>query len=116
MGVSSLMDGLADEERVVTRAVFSEWLKEPEILGLLEEVEVETSTKWELFDALDVDGGGELTVDELVSGLRKLRGPVSKNDIVATRLKLTYVTELIEDICRKLEIKLSCDKETTALV
>merc|ERR1712187_598926 len=104
MGVSSLMDGLADEERVVTRAVFSEWLKEPEILGLLEEVEVETSTRWELFDALDVDGGGELTVDELVSGLMKLRGPIAKTDIVATRLKLTYVAQLVEELCRKLEV------------
>merc|ERR1712190_107231 len=97
---------------VVTRDVFSEWLREPEILGLLEEVEVETSTKWELFDALDVDGGGELTVDELVSGLMRLRGPVSKNDIVATRLKLTYVTELVEDLCEKLDTILGSERKS----
>merc|ERR1712190_641155 len=100
---------------VVTREVFSEWLREPEILGLLEEVEVETSTKWELFDALDVDGGGELTVEELVSGLMKLRGPVSKNDIVATRLKLLYVTELVEDLCEKIDIVLDEQGKETEL-
>merc|ERR1719235_286342 len=101
--VSNFMNEFDDEERVVTREVFSEWLRDPEILGLLEEVEVETSTKFELFDALDVDGGGELSVDELVSGLMKLRGPVSKNDIVATRLKTMYMTALLEDICQKVD-------------
>merc|ERR1711957_203103 len=93
------------DDVTITKEVFSMWLKDPEMLVLLEEVEVETSTKYELFDALDVDSGGELTVDELVSGLMKLRGPVSKNDIVATRLKVGYLTELVEEMGRKLGVE-----------
>merc|ERR1711957_887265 len=94
-----------DEDIAITKDVFNTWLKDPEMLILLEEVEVETSTKYELFDALDVDSGGELTVDELVSGLMRLRGPVSKNDIVATRLKVAYVAELVEEVCRKVGVE-----------
>jgi len=98
-----------DEDAVITKDVFNLWLLDSEILELLEEAEVETSTKYELFDALDVDGGGELTVEELADGLMKLRGPISKNDIVATRLKVTYMTELVEDVCRQLGVKLAAD-------
>merc|ERR1711972_783611 len=64
--------------------------------ALLEDIEVETSSKHEVFDVLDVDMSGHLTVEELVHGLMTLRGPVSKVDIVAVRLKVRYITSLIE--------------------
>merc|ERR1712193_522894 len=69
---------------------------------MLEEVDIETSTKFELFDVLDVNMGGELGLDELIGGLMRLRGPISKSDIVAVRLKVRYMTKLIEDVWRKL--------------
>merc|ERR1712087_836357 len=75
---------------------------DPEMLTMLEEVEIETCTKFELFDVLDVDMGGELELDELITGLMKLRGPISKSDIVATRLKVRHVTKMMEDVWRKL--------------
>merc|ERR1711948_225920 len=84
------------------KEVFNEWLKDPEMLTMLEEVEIETCTKFELFDVLDVDMGGELELDELITGLMKLRGPISKSDIVATRLKVRHVTKMMEDVWRKL--------------
>eukprot|EP00929_Paragymnodinium_shiwhaense_P101266 TRINITY_DN6421_c0_g4_i1.p1 TRINITY_DN6421_c0_g4~~TRINITY_DN6421_c0_g4_i1.p1 ORF type:complete len:846 (+),score=238.92 TRINITY_DN6421_c0_g4_i1:173-2710(+) len=102
--VEEELAGLEDEDIVITKDIFNTWLSDPEVLDLLETIEVETSTKYELFDALDVDSGGELNAEELVSGLMRLRGPISKNDIVATRLKVAYITELIEEICRKLGI------------
>eukprot|EP00929_Paragymnodinium_shiwhaense_P101263 TRINITY_DN6421_c0_g2_i4.p1 TRINITY_DN6421_c0_g2~~TRINITY_DN6421_c0_g2_i4.p1 ORF type:complete len:805 (+),score=211.65 TRINITY_DN6421_c0_g2_i4:172-2586(+) len=108
----SFLASLDEEECVVTKDIFNNWLMHPEIIDLLEQIEVETSTKYELFDALDVDGGGELTIEELVSGLMKLRGPISKIDIVASRMKVAYITELIEEICRKLGIVVPADGDT----
>ena len=71
----------SQDESVITKAIFTVWLGDPQFIDLLEEIEVEVSTKYELFDALDVDGGGELSVDELVSGLMKLRGLVAYSSI-----------------------------------
>ena len=49
---------------------------------------IETATKSELFDVLDADMGGELTLSELRNGLMRLRGPITKSDIVAVRLEI----------------------------
>merc|ERR1712228_463339 len=78
------------------------WLRDPVLNNLLEEVDIETSTKFELFDVLDVDDGGELGLDELIGGLMRLRGPISKSEIVAIRLKVQYMTKLLEGVWEKL--------------
>ena len=43
-----------------------------------EGTQVDVSNKFELFDILDVDLGGELSPHELLTGLMSLRGDVSK--------------------------------------
>merc|ERR1712179_708221 len=92
------------EDRVVDKALFDTWIQRPDVTALFEEVEVDTSTKFDLFDALDVDCREELTLNTIVEGLMKLRGPISKLDIVATRLKVTHIMRMVMDICRKLGI------------
>jgi len=87
------------EDKIVTKDQFTLWLEKQEILDLLEEIEVDQSSKFELFDALDIDGGGELTFDEVVSGLMMVRGPITKVDVVATRLKMKYLRKLLETLC-----------------
>lgn len=56
---------------------------------------------YELFDVLDADLSGVLNLQELVEGLMRLRGPVSKNDMVAVRLKVEYLTHVIVDMSHK---------------
>merc|ERR1712087_282149 len=85
-------------ELVITRDVFNTWLKDPDFEAMLEEVDIETSTKFELFDVLDVDMGGELEIDELIGGLMSLRGPISKSDMMAVRLQMRHCTKVIERI------------------
>lgn len=94
---------LVDEDILISREVFNVWLQDPEMLAVLEEVEIETSTKFELFDVLDVDEGGELSFDELVSGLMCLRGPHSKCDVVSVRLQVRYVAQLVEKVLLRLD-------------
>eukprot|EP00930_Biecheleria_cincta_P049826 TRINITY_DN35023_c0_g1_i1.p1 TRINITY_DN35023_c0_g1~~TRINITY_DN35023_c0_g1_i1.p1 ORF type:complete len:248 (+),score=36.27 TRINITY_DN35023_c0_g1_i1:80-823(+) len=77
----------------VTRHTFEEWLRIPSFVQMLEKSEIDVTIKHDLFDILDSDMGGLLELDELVTGLMKLRGPVSKNDIIATRLKVRHICE-----------------------
>eukprot|EP00928_Gymnodinium_smaydae_P062735 TRINITY_DN46527_c0_g1_i1.p1 TRINITY_DN46527_c0_g1~~TRINITY_DN46527_c0_g1_i1.p1 ORF type:complete len:784 (+),score=124.94 TRINITY_DN46527_c0_g1_i1:271-2352(+) len=86
------------DEVMIPREVFNLWLEDPHMLELLEEVEIETSTKSELFDVLDVDMGGELGMDELVGGLMRLRGPISKADIIAIRMGVHYMIKMLEEV------------------
>merc|ERR1712083_1009707 len=91
----------------ITREIFNKWLNDDRrMLNILEELDIETSTKYELFDMLDVDMGGELEFGELVEGLMRVRGPIAKCDIVATRLSVRYLTKLMECICDEL----GCDR------
>jgi len=92
---------LVDEDMSMTKEDFELLLDIPEMHYMLEEMDIETSTKSDLFDVLDVDMGGELGMDELVDGLMTLRGPITKTDIVAVRLKVRYVTKMVEDMWRR---------------
>merc|ERR1712139_510028 len=68
------------EDMTITREQFDSWLHEPAFLTMLEDLDIGTANKSELFDVLDCDLSGELEVDEVISGLMKLRGPSDKTD------------------------------------
>ena len=72
-----------------------QWLQEPNFLQVLENADVDVSNKFDLFDVLDADMGGKLELDEVVTGLMKLRGPVSKSDLVAMRLQVRLLTQKV---------------------
>merc|ERR1712232_903394 len=106
MGVRerSLRSSTADEkirkleDLTITRDLFKMWLHDPDFLEQLDEMDIGTANKTELFDVLDCDLSGELEVPEIISGLMKLRGPSEKSDIVAALLGIRYMTSLIEEI------------------
>jgi hypothetical protein len=82
----------------VARDQFTEWLHDGDFLKLLKKASIDTSNKLELFDVLDVDMGGELGLDEIVTGMMMLRGPVTKSDQVATRLQVQFCTQKLQEI------------------
>jgi len=71
----------------------------------LEESEIDMSCKFDLFDVLDADLSGELEFEEMIDGLLKCRGPASKTDIIAIRLKTSLGVKLLTKICEKLGIQ-----------
>ncbi|OLQ04504.1 Cation channel sperm-associated protein 1 [Symbiodinium microadriaticum] len=82
----------------VDRKTFMLWLQEPAFLHVLERADVDVSNKFDLFDVLDSDMGGRLELDEVVTGLMKLRGPVSKTDLIAIRLQVRLlIQKALED-------------------
>mmetsp|Transcript_69034 Transcript_69034/g.214298 ORF Transcript_69034/g.214298 Transcript_69034/m.214298 type:complete len:140 (-) Transcript_69034:130-549(-) len=92
---------LIDEEVSITRDVFNLWLQDPTFLGLLEELDIGAANKATLFDVLDCDLSGELGVDELISGLMKLRGPNEKSDVVAALLSIRHMVGVLEEVRTK---------------
>eukprot|EP00927_Polykrikos_kofoidii_P055418 TRINITY_DN49673_c0_g1_i1.p1 TRINITY_DN49673_c0_g1~~TRINITY_DN49673_c0_g1_i1.p1 ORF type:complete len:753 (+),score=100.28 TRINITY_DN49673_c0_g1_i1:53-2311(+) len=86
----------------VTREEFNAWLENKEFLELLNELDIGSANKSELFDTLDFDLSGELEASEVITGLMKLRGPSDKCDAVAMLLGLRYVTQKVEDLHRKI--------------
>lgn len=87
---------LQEKGVTISREVFNTWFRNEEFHYLLEQAEIETSNTSELFDVLDADMGGKLSMDELITGLMRLRGPVTKADIVAVRLKVRNLTKILE--------------------
>eukprot|EP00928_Gymnodinium_smaydae_P005246 TRINITY_DN11800_c0_g1_i3.p1 TRINITY_DN11800_c0_g1~~TRINITY_DN11800_c0_g1_i3.p1 ORF type:complete len:555 (+),score=148.23 TRINITY_DN11800_c0_g1_i3:151-1815(+) len=97
-GVDPETDAAAMSDLQITREIFQAWMEEQDMLALLEEAGIESSSKYEMFDVLDVDMGGSLGFDEMIDGMMSLRGDVTKTDIVAIRMKVRYATKMVEDL------------------
>lgn len=102
--IQKLLAQLDPEDLVVDKVLWDDWVEDPDMIALFEDIEVDVSTKCDLFDALNVDCREGLSFDELVQGLMKLRGPITKLYVVATRLRVTHIMRITLDICRKLGI------------
>merc|ERR1711972_1168982 len=70
----------------VSREVFDEVLRDPQVKDLLEDLEISVSNHSKLFDIIDSNGSGSLDVGELIEGPMKLRGPADKGDVVCAAL------------------------------
>lgn len=54
-------------------------------------MECHSNSKVDLFDTLDVDGGGTIDLDEMIIGISKLRGDARRSDIVGVGLKVRSI-------------------------
>eukprot|EP00928_Gymnodinium_smaydae_P037301 TRINITY_DN2591_c0_g2_i2.p1 TRINITY_DN2591_c0_g2~~TRINITY_DN2591_c0_g2_i2.p1 ORF type:complete len:615 (-),score=88.78 TRINITY_DN2591_c0_g2_i2:166-1965(-) len=89
------IDDSIDEEEVdhsihvmVSKDIFEDAMMDPEAEDMLDKLGVSIANRGKLFDILDSDGNGFLTVDEIVDGLMRLRGPADKGDIVSASLMI----------------------------
>lgn len=89
---------LQDDNVTIKREVFVAWLQDPEFVQVLEDADIDISNKFELFNILDVDNGGELSIQELLTGLLKLRGDVSKGDIVSILLRTRDLALQVQEL------------------
>lgn len=95
---SKKADGLA-----ISRQTFDQWLRDPYLLDLLDNLDINTSNKAELFDVLDCDQNGFLDVHELITGLMRMRGPPQKSDSVAALLGVRHLVAVVEKIQARLD-------------
>lgn len=85
---------LMDSRIVISRSAFNAYMSDPEFSEVLQFAEIET-TYGSIYDFLDADLGGWLSVHEVYEGLMSLRGPVNKAEIVGLRLKIRHVVKML---------------------
>eukprot|EP00928_Gymnodinium_smaydae_P073225 TRINITY_DN56461_c0_g1_i1.p1 TRINITY_DN56461_c0_g1~~TRINITY_DN56461_c0_g1_i1.p1 ORF type:complete len:590 (-),score=91.27 TRINITY_DN56461_c0_g1_i1:56-1825(-) len=77
----------------VDQSLFSDLLEESKFQEILSDLDIAEEEQVDLFDTLDVDGGGTLDVGELIVGISKLRGDPRRADIVSVSLVLRSMQE-----------------------
>eukprot|EP00930_Biecheleria_cincta_P070803 TRINITY_DN58406_c0_g1_i1.p1 TRINITY_DN58406_c0_g1~~TRINITY_DN58406_c0_g1_i1.p1 ORF type:complete len:715 (+),score=130.84 TRINITY_DN58406_c0_g1_i1:242-2146(+) len=92
--VRAQFDCMVNADVSISSNVFSLWLEDPQFCETLENADICISNKAILFDTLDADMGGSLSVYEVFVGLMKLRGPVTKTDIVGMNLRIRHLVTL----------------------
>jgi len=82
----------------VPRALFEKVVLEPGVQKILDDLELSDADRLDLFDVLDADGSGALTIEEIVSGVLKVRGEARKGDVVAIRLAVSSVQNAMKQM------------------
>jgi len=71
------------------------------MLEMLSFCKIEIATKHDLFDVLDAEMSDELHFNELVDGLMRLRGPITKVDVIALRLKMRHLVRVVQELLER---------------
>merc|ERR1719433_2265360 len=87
----------------INRKDFEAVVRNEEVSGLLDSLEVSVTSAAKLFDILDCNGSGWVDIAEMAEGLVKMRGPVDKGDIVSTVLMVRHVQKTLHEIQRDQE-------------
>eukprot|EP00930_Biecheleria_cincta_P069134 TRINITY_DN56912_c0_g1_i1.p1 TRINITY_DN56912_c0_g1~~TRINITY_DN56912_c0_g1_i1.p1 ORF type:complete len:646 (+),score=74.70 TRINITY_DN56912_c0_g1_i1:39-1940(+) len=85
---------LEDSRIVIARSAFETYMSDAQFANVLQHSEIET-TYGSIYDFLDADMGGWLSVHEVYEGLMSLRGPVNKAEVVGLRLKIRHIVKML---------------------
>jgi len=104
LDTSMFTDDQIQENIAITKELFLLVIQDRSVQALMDDLELPRD-RANLFEIIDSDGSGTLQVVELVQGLLKIRGEVSKSDTVASYLATKSlqetVTTLKEDFSRQ---------------
>lgn len=89
---------LCDAGIIINCQQFAIWLEDENFSEVLECADVNIHNKVAMFEVLDADLGGSLTVAEVFHGIMKLRGPVTKADIIDVSLKVRYMNAAVSEL------------------
>eukprot|EP00928_Gymnodinium_smaydae_P024663 TRINITY_DN19893_c0_g3_i1.p1 TRINITY_DN19893_c0_g3~~TRINITY_DN19893_c0_g3_i1.p1 ORF type:complete len:737 (-),score=90.19 TRINITY_DN19893_c0_g3_i1:36-1925(-) len=96
---------------MISKDLFETGMRCEEADDLLERLDVAIPNRGKLFDVLDASGDGFLSIDELVDGIMRLRGPADKGDVVCASLMIRNLQETIKNIkTDMLQLKFSSHK------
>jgi hypothetical protein len=98
---------------ILTKHMFQGAIQNPEVKKLLSDMDISDTDHLVLFDVLDADGSGNLSVDEIVQGLVQVQAPARALDIVAVRLGMRAMQRQLKE--QLAEQKESFDRLTAEL-
>ncbi|CAK9030715.1 unnamed protein product [Durusdinium trenchii] len=101
----NFMDGDMLESIAITKELFLMVIQDRRVQGLMDELELPPD-RANLFEIIDADGSGTLQLSELVHGLLKIRGEISKSDVVAGLLATKSVQEKVEEVLHDTSTKM----------
>merc|ERR1712083_573287 len=81
----------------LTPEFFEDLRKYTEFQDILRDLDIADEDQLDLFDTLDVDGGGTIDLEELITGISKLRGDARRSDIVGVGLIVRAVQLAVND-------------------
>jgi len=96
MGYSS--EGTGVEMRTMRLEEFLVLLVDEEFNSLLQDLDIEIWDPVGFFETCDTDYSGEVTVEEFIQGVLKLRGDPHKCDVVATFLAIRSVQRQLDEV------------------
>merc|ERR1711908_190111 len=96
-GIETVQDALHIK---ISPDFFADLIAMKDFKQVLVDLDIAEEEHFSLFDTLDVDGGGSIDIEELLTGLEKLRGEPRRSDIIAIRL----VVRDIQDRMQRLEV------------
>merc|ERR1712032_644215 len=70
----------------ITPSFFDQLRSFKEFQDILRDLDIADEDQLDLFETLDVDGGGTIDLEEFVVGLSRLRGDPRRSDIVSVNL------------------------------
>merc|ERR1712050_242038 len=70
----------------ITPEFFEDLRTYNEFQEILRDLDIADEDQLDLFDTLDVDGGGTIDLEELIVGISKLRGDARRSDIIGVNL------------------------------
>merc|ERR1712232_200331 len=92
----------------IDRQTFEHVMDQPEVLLLLDELDVDESDRNGLFEVLDSDNSGGISIEEFINGILMIRGAMKKSDAIATRLAVKSLQKSLRN-CRLQLLKQSMD-------
>ncbi|CAE7423723.1 Cacna1s [Symbiodinium natans] len=96
-GTSSFTDEDIRHNIAITKELFLLVIQDQNVQKLMNDLDL-PSDRANLFEVIDADGSGTLHVTELVQGLLKIRGELTKSDTVATHLKTQAIQGMLADL------------------
>jgi len=104
----------------ITKDIFDAVMSKDSIHGIFDNLDIPYEERLDLFEILDADCSGSLGLSEITSGLKKLRGPPRRSDVIGNGLtaramqqRFAIDFEHMDDFMKRSMIEIECLRDDT---